>query len=282
MPLFMRLFVNSSVHGSHQQPRLCFAALSIFLGLAGGSASAQVSPALDRFSFSVGAFQAKPTLSARVNTQDGALSTGDVHASSVTVPRITADVLLFDSQGLSFDYYRYKRTYSQSESGSFTVGPNQISATADASVVAQLDFGKMAYKWWLGSGNTVLGLGAGAAYYRIAVDGRADTNVNGITTSYSASEREDAVAPLLEIGLRHAFTPDFRIFADASGVWKNNGKLHGNIYNAAAGVEWFPVKNLGVVLSYSLNQITLNRDDTIDSRLRVKVHGPSAFVKVRF
>lgn len=263
--------------------RLC--TLAVLLGtawLAATPAVAQVSPALDRFSLSVGAFHAEPTFGARVDTPYGRLDSGDVKRDAVTMPRISADLLLFDSQGLSFDYFRYSRSYSQSVGGNFTVGPNQVAASADATLDTKIEFAKLAYKWWIGSGNTVVGLGAGAAYYRVGLDARANATVNGTSAAFSTSESEDAIAPLLEVGVRHALTPDFRLFADASGVWKNGGKVHGSIYNAAVGVEWFPVKNVGLVLSYGVTDIDLKRDDTIDTRLRVKLQGPSAFLKARF
>jgi hypothetical protein len=47
------------------------------------------------------------------------------------------------------------------------------------------------------------------------------------------------------------------------------------------GVEWFPMKNVGVVLDYGLTDIDLHRDDS-NARFRVKLKGPSAFLKVRF
>lgn len=243
---------------------------------------ADVSPALDRVSVSVGGFRAEPKFGARVGTDVGTLDTGEFKTDSVTMPRVKVDVLLFDSQGLSFDYFQYKHTYSQSGSGSFNLGNNQVSAAADASLKAKVEFGKLSYKWWLGSGNTAIGLGAGAGYYKISADGTATATVNGTSRSVNASASEDAVAPLLEVGLRHAITPNLRLIADASGVWKKGGNTHGSIYNAAFGVEWFPVKNVGVMLSYDISDFTLKRKDDIDSRLRMKLHGPSAYVKVRF
>ncbi len=263
--------------------RLTALAASLFaIGCAATPAAAEVSPALDRVSVSVGGFHAEPTFGARVDTPYGTLDSGNVKRDAVTMPRLTVDVLLFDSQGFSFDYYRYDRTYSDSVNGSFALGQNQFAGSADASLRTQLEFGKLAYKWWLGSGDTVVGLGAGAAYYRIDLDARATATVNGASASYAASASEDAIAPLLEVGVRHAITPDLRLFADASGVWKNGGKLHGSIYNAALGVEWFPIRNVGLVLSYGVSDIDLKRDDDIDTRLRVKLKGPSAFVKARF
>jgi hypothetical protein len=73
-----------------------------------------------------------------------------------------------------------------------------------------------------------------------------------------------------------------RLFADASGVKKSGGSVRGEIYNAAVGVEWFPVKNVGVVLDYGLTDIDLHREDANNARFRVKLKGPSAFLKVRF
>ena len=250
-------------------------------GLLALPALADPSPALDRASLSIGAFHADPTFNAAVNTRFGRLDSGDVNRSSVTMPRLKADVLLFDSQGLSLDYYQFKRGYSDSLASNTTVGSGTVTTTGTANLDVKLDFAKLAYKWWLGSGNTVLGLGAGAAYYRASLDLRATAAVGGTSGAIAESYSDDAVAPLLEVGLRHAISPDLRLFADASGVKKTGGSVRGEIYNAAVGVEWFPLKNVGVVLDYGLTDIDLHRDDS-NARFRVKLKGPSAFLKVRF
>ncbi|MDP9880364.1 hypothetical protein J2W25_004693 [Variovorax boronicumulans] len=247
-------------------------------------AAAEPSPALDRFSFSVGAFSADPKFSASVETPYGVLRSNELKPGRVTMPRISADVLIGDSQGLSFDYYRYKRDYEGQVAGNTSFGSfDSLSAIGNANLSAQLDFAKLAYKWWLGSGNTVFGLGAGAAYYRATLGASALVGVNGQVRSVSERSSDNAIAPLLEVGVRHAITPDLRLFADASGVWKSSGRFHGNIYNAAAGVEWFPVKNVGLVLSYGVTNIDLTREGGFaDSRLKVRLQGPSAFLKARF
>lgn len=245
-------------------------------------AMADPSPALDRFSLSVGAYQADPTVNASVNTRFGSLNSGNIERGHVTMPRIQADLLLGDSQGISFDYYRYKREDSGSFGSSLTAGPGVINASGSASVATKLEFGKLSYKWWLGSGDTVVGLGAGAAYYKFSADASAAATIGGLSGRASGGYSEDAVAPLLEVGVRHAITPDLRLFADASGAWKNGGNVHGNIYNAAVGVEWFPLKNVGLTLAYGVNDIDLKRGDTVEGRLRLKLQGPSAFVKARF
>jgi hypothetical protein len=252
------------------------------LGGASLPAMAQPSPALDRASFSIGAFHADPTFNAAVNTRFGRLDSGDVDRSSVTMPRIKADVLLFNTQGLSFDYYQFKRGYSDSLASNFNVGSGTVTTTGNANLDVKIDFAKLAYKWWFGSGATVLGLGAGAAYYRANFDLNATASVNGTPGAISESSSDDAVAPLLEVGLRHALSPNVRLFADASGVKKTGGSVRGEIYNAAVGVEWFPAKNVGVVLDYGLTDIDLRREDSNNANFRVKLKGPSAFLKVRF
>ena len=264
---------------------------TLVAALAGGGllaaatpALADPSPALDRFSLSVGAYGADPKFDASVGTPYGALRTGDIKPGRVTMPRITADVLLGDTQGLSFDYFRYKRDYFGGLSGGTSLGGlGTIAAFGNANVDTQVDFAKLSYKWWIGSGNTVLGLGAGAAYYRIKLGVSALAGVNGQFGTLNESSSRDAIAPLLEIGVRHAITPDLRLFADASGVWKNGGSSHGNIYNAAAGVEWFPVKNVGLVLAYNVTNIDITRDSgTADARLKIRLQGPTASLKARF
>lgn len=84
----------------------------------------------------------------------------------------------------------------------------------------QAGLAKFAYKWWIGSGNTVLGLGAGVAYYRVSLDSNALAGVKGATATFSQHDNDDAFAPLLELGVRHAIRPDLRLFADVSGVRK--------------------------------------------------------------
>ena len=260
------------------------AGTGLLLATAATPALADPSPALDRFSFSLGGFNADPKIDASLGTPYGALRTGDIKPGRVTMPRVQADVLLGDSQGISFDYYQYKRDYSGQLASNNSFGSfGSLTTFGNANLNTKLDFAKLSYKWWIGSGNTVLGLGAGAAYYRATLGINATAAVNGLSGTLSQSASDSAIAPVLEIGVRHAITPDLRLFADASGVWKSGGSFHGSIYNAAAGVEWFPVKNVGLVLAYNITNIDLTRDNnSLDARLKVRLQGPSAFLKARF
>lgn len=262
---------------------MIFAALAISTGFISQNSWADVSPALDRFSLSVGGFHVKPEIGARLGTQYGSLDSGDHKTNTVTLPRISADLLLFESQGLSFDYYRYRKTWSDGAGAFINLGGGSgTNAAANLQLKTEIDIAKLAYKWWMGSGSTVVGLGAGAAYYRLGVNASGDVSVGSEGRKFSADTSESAIAPLLELGLRHAITPDFRVFFDASGIWKTGGKAHGNIYNASVGAEWFPIKNIGFVASYGVTDIDLKYDSDVNAKVRVKLPGPSLFLKARF
>lgn len=260
------------------------------LALTGATAHAEPSIALDRVSIAAGAFEAKPKISAGVQRDDGYLSTGDQEGSHVTLPRVKADVLLGDSQGISLDYYRFDKSYGTTLSGSTTRNGQQFSGTGSANAKLELDLAQIAYKFWLGQGADVFGVGLGAGYYRAKIGGTASGTVTTTTGpltetrtfSGNDSASESAFAPLLELGYRHAFSPDLRFVADVSGVKKNGGRLNGHIYSGTAGIEWFFAKNVGLVADYGIQKIQLGRDGDRRADLNVKLTGPSAYIKVRF
>jgi len=260
------------------------------LALAGASAYAEPSIALDRVSIAAGAFEAKPKISAGVQRDDGYLSTGELEGNHATLPRVKADVLLGDSQGISLDYYRFDKSYDTTLAGSTVRNGQTITGTGSANAKLELDLAQVAYKWWLGSGSDVFGIGVGAGYYRAKIGGDATGTVTTTTGpltetrtfSGSDSASESAFAPLLELGYRHAFSPDLRFVADVSGVKKNGGRLNGHIYSGTAGVEWFFARNVGLVADYGIQKIQLGRDGDRRADLNVKLTGPSAYIKVRF
>jgi hypothetical protein len=243
---------------------------------------ADMSPALERFTISAGVLSADPKINVSLNTAYGNLGSGDVGLGQETMPRIKANLMLFDNQGLSFDFYQYKHSYTGSMGNSTSINNTPVVTGVNANLDLNLDFAKLAYRYWIGSGNTVVGLGAGAAYYKLDLKANASASFNNSTSSIQDNYKDSAVAPLLEVAVRHAINPDLRLFADASGMKKSGGRLNGDIYNATVGVEWFPAKNVGVVLDYGVSQINLNRLDTVDVNFKLKVQGPSTFVKVRY
>ncbi|MGV7210310.1 hypothetical protein ACLB1G_20940 [Oxalobacteraceae bacterium A2-2] len=243
---------------------------------------AQPSPALDRASVSAGAFWADPTIKATANTQYGNIDSGDYEPDRVTLPRVRADLLIGDSQGLAFDYYRYDKDYNPRLSGGANYLGQPLTGNGRLDAKLKLDLANFAYKWWLGQGNDVFGIGVGAAYYKGAIRGTASGTLNNIAGNARYDDSESAWAPLLELGWRHAFTPEVRMYAEASGIKKNGGNITGHIYSGMVGVEWFFAKNVGLVADYSVSKISLERDGRTDGDVNIRLKGPAAYVKLRF
>lgn len=258
-----------------------YAATLMALSTVTALAWADPSPALDRASVSVGAYYTEPRISYEGDTNYGRIDSGTYKADRVTLPRVKATVLLGDTQGLDFDYYRYDKNYKPSLSGSTNQNGLPLTGNGKLDAKLELDLAKLAYKWWLGSGTDVFGVGVGAAYYRAAVDGTASGVLNGVSGNAAYSESESAYAPLLELGWRHSFAPNVRMFVDASGIKKNGGSITGHIYSGAVGVEWFPTPAIGVVAEYSATKIKLERERDLQT-LNVRLNGPAAYVKFRF
>lgn len=293
MPIITSPNPNPSILKSHQfaSSSLVMAALAVAgLSFAAGAAHAAPAAPLDRLSVSVGAFYAEPQIQLGANTDYGRIDTGDEKGSSVTLPRAKIDLLIGDKHGVSADYFRYNKSYNAALQGGTVIDGQPISGSASFDGKLQLDFARVAYKWWLGEGNDVFGIGLGAGYYRAKIGGTATAdvvgNVGGVnvtrTLTGTDSTSESAYAPLLELGWRHAFSPELRMFVDASGVKRNGGTINGKIYSSAVGVEWFATPNVALVVDYGMQKIKLNRDSDRDANLNIKLAGPSAFVKVRF
>lgn len=265
-------------------------AAMLMTAMAAGAAHADPSPALDRMSISAGGFYAEPKIHVGADTRYGRVDTPDEKIDDETLPRVKAELLIGDSHGISVDYFRYDKSYNPSITGDTTYQGQPVTGTAAIDGKLQFDLAQVAYKWWLGKGADVFGVGVGAAYLHAKVSGSATGQLTGlaggnidVSSGASQSASESGYAPLLELGWKHSFNENVRMFADASGVKKNGGSLEGHVYGGSVGVEWFPVKNVGVVLDYGIQKIKLERNNAErNADLNLRLTGPSAFVKVRF
>ena len=247
------------------------------------------SPALDRVSIWVGGYYAKTDTNIGANSKDQQLR-GHVNLEDAlgfndhkTVPRARLDLLLGEHQGLSFDYYTIDRSRSRTLTENINYGGEDFLASARVKGKLDFDFGSAAYRWWFGTGSDVFGVGLGAAYYGVHARISGEASVNGQSAQASASTSDDAWAPLLQLGWRHAFSDNLRMYLDASGVKKNGSNLGGHIYNAAIGLEWFPWQNIGFGAEYNYTRIKLHQDHrNFDDNLDMKLNGPSAYVRFRF
>lgn len=259
------------------------------LALLSTAAFADQSPALDRVSLSLGGYYT------HMDTVLGASDKSGENYGSVdlendlgfkdhkTTPRVRLDLLIGDSQGFSFDYYNARRSRSQSMTRDFSYGGTDYIGSASVRGKLNFNIGSAAYRWWFGSGNDVFGLGLGAAYYGVHAGISGEARLNDEVVQASSNSSENAWAPMLQLGWRHAFDNNMRMYVDLSGVKRNSSRLGGHIYNAAVGFEWFPWQHVGLGAEYGYTKIALHqhRDDFNDS-LDMKLSGPSLFARFRF
>ncbi|PTR33262.1 hypothetical protein C8J98_10319 [Luteibacter sp. OK325] len=270
---------------------LAIATLAVF----GATAHAQdsnkksQSPALDNISLWLGGYYTSNDTNIGAKTPI-LNSSGNVNLENdldfkkhKTVPRARLDFLIGEHQGFTFDYYEVNRSQSKTLDESIDFLGQPIDATALVKGDLKFTFGSAAYKWWFGTGDDVFGVGLGAAYYKVHASIYGDATVNGNTVSQGASTNTSAWAPNLQIGWRHAFNEQWRMYFNASGVKKNGGTLNGHIFDAALGVEWFPWQNVGFGAEYAYTKIKLNQDKRqYDLDLDMKLNGPAAYVRFRF
>jgi hypothetical protein len=261
-----------------RRPALFAAAAAL---LAAGGLHAEPAAPLDRASLSLGAFYSDPRIDVQADTNYGRIDSGTYEPSHVTLPRVKASLLLGDTQGLDFDYYRYNKGYTPRLTGSTNLNGLPLTGNGALDAKLKIDLAQLAYKWWIGSGSDVLGIGAGAAYYHASIDGTASGILNGVAGNADYSESKSAFAPLLELGWRHAFSPTVRMYVDGSGIRKNGGNVSGHIYGGALGVEWYMSPNVGLSAEYAASRIKLERDSD-NSDLNYRLQGPAVFVKMRW
>jgi hypothetical protein len=271
---------------------LAIASLAAFGAVAHAQDSSEKksqSPALDNVSIWLGGYYTNNDTT--IGAKTGILNTsGDVNLEDdldfkkhKTVPRARLDFLIGEHQGFTFDYYEVNRSHAKSLDTSINFLGNPIDATARVKGDLKFTFGSAAYKWWFGTGNDVFGVGLGAAYYKVQASISGTASGFGQTVSDRASSDVNAWAPNLQLGWRHAFNDQWRMYFNASGVKKNGGSVYGHIWDAALGVEWFPWQNVGFGAEYAYTRIKLNQDKRrYDLDLDMKLDGPAAYVRFRF
>jgi hypothetical protein len=259
-------------------------------GYAAGTHAQEQSRALDNVSIWLGGYYASSDTNLDAHSKDG-IARGNLNLEDdldfqkrKVAPRARLDFVFGEHQGFTFDYYNIDRDHSRTISSSVNYLGHQYDASASLEGSLRFNFGSAAYRWWFGTGDDVFGVGVGAAYYKIHGGVTGSATLNGVTTASTHTGADaDAWAPNLQLGWRHAFNDQWRMYINASGVRKNGGNLNGHIYDAALGVEWFPWKNVGFGAEYAYTKIRLNEEKrAYDLDLDMKLNGPSAYVRFRF
>ena len=264
------------------------AAAAAFAAIA-TSARADVPLPLDRVSLSLGAFY--PTVDAKVQADGPQVAGTNVNFQQdlgldkhQTLPAFRLDFLVFDNQGFSIGGYEYSRHASTSLARDIQFDGNQYDAAASVEARLRLQTFDGTWHWWFApSASDVFGVGLGAAFYDLkgTIDG--SLSVNGSSASARGEAEGSAVAPLLTLGWRHAFSDRTRVYADFSGVRKPSGTLTGHLVNGTVGFEYYPWQNAGFALEYNATNLDLKADkQSWEGRARIHFYGPSAFVRLRF
>jgi hypothetical protein len=258
--------------------------LAAFALAACGFAQAQPSPALDRISFWIGGSNLDTDATLEASSFDppehGKL---DLGRGNQSITRARLDLLLFDSQGFTFDFYSLSRSKDRRYDGQFRFQGIPFDLAANLRTDFEVDLGSAAWRWWFGSGADVFGIGLGGAYYRVKLDLQGTAHID--EQSVSAHERwsDTAVAPVVTLAYKHAFSDSLRLYMDANGLKKNGGPLNGHIYDVRAGLEWFPWAHLGLSAEYGKSKLSLRRErEQYSAAFNSDFHGPSVFARLRF
>jgi hypothetical protein len=253
------------------------------------AAIAEIPEALDRASISFGGFY--PVVDTRVEARGPGLSGSDVsfehdlgidNHRTLTTGRL--ELLILDSQGFSISGYQYSKGAGTSLARDIEFDGNVYHASAFVDARLRLQIFNAAWHWWFApSAHDVFGIGLGASFYDIrgTIDG--GITVNGDSATAHGEAQGNAIAPLLTLAWRHAFSPSLRGYADLSGVRKPSGGLTGHLLNGTLGMEYYPWRNLGFALEYSANNLDLKAEKASwEGRARIHFYGPAAFVRLRF
>ncbi|HET7778626.1 MAG TPA: hypothetical protein VFL07_08750 [Rudaea sp.] len=252
-------------------------------------ATAEIPEALDRASASFGVFY--PTVDARISANGPAVAGNDLSFerdlgidNTRALTNVRLELLILDSQGFSIGGYQYSKGAGTSIARDFEFGGDAYHASAFVKARLRLQTYNAAWHWWFSpTVEDVVGIGLGAAYYDLkgTIDGGISVNDQSLTAHGEAGA--SAVAPLLTLGWRHAFSPNWRGYADFSGIRKPSGTLTGHLLNGTLGMEYYLWRNLGFALEYSANNLDLKAEKASwEGRARIHFYGPSAFVRLRW
>jgi hypothetical protein len=259
-----------------------------FFALA-SAACAEVPEPLDRFSLSLGGFY--PIVDAKVSANGPEVAGTDVDFERDlgldkhrTLPNVRLEILVLDSQGFSIGGYQYSKSARATLTRDIMFDGNDYNINAFVEAGLRLYTYNAAWHWWFAPvPSDVIGIGLGAAYYDLkgTIDG--GLSVNEHSASAHGEAEGSAVAPLLMLAWKHAFSTDLRGYLDFAGVRKSSGSVTGHLLNATVGMEYYPFHNVGLALEYSSNALDLKAErESWTGRASIHFHGPAAFVRMRF
>lgn len=262
-----------------------WAIASLLIALPAASAFAAPSAALDRLSIWAGGYYPRvdTTLVGQLHEVDAGTAKARLSSHDEVLAHFRIDFVAGNSQGFAFDHYRFSKDRSVTFDEPFSFNGVDYAANSQLRGEFELDMGNFAYHWWFGRDRTAFGVGLGAAWYRLDLWLAGQADVDGGPVIESVGWSDKAIAPMLTLGWRHAATDHVRIYANVEGVTKNGGKTTGHIYKGSLGMEVFPWEHAGFALEYSASRVKIRqRTSLYGAGLDMNLHGPSAFLRLRF
>lgn len=247
--------------------------------------AAAPSPALDRLSLWAGGYYptVDSSLVGQLEADDSVRGKAKLSSHDTLLGHFRIDFVAGNAQGFAFDYYSFSTDRTLSMDEGFRFDGVDYAANSELRGEFDMDMGNFAYHWWFGRDRSAFGLGLGAAWYQIDLELSAVAETSNGLVHESAGWKDNAIAPLITLGWRHAATDHVRFYANLDGISKNGGKTTGHIYKGSLGMEVFPWEHAGFAFEYSASRVKLRqRTSSYGAGLDMNLHGPSAFLRLRF
>lgn len=238
---------------------------SVLLAMSGYCAQAQAVEveALDTWSVAVGGFALNMDADMRI---DGDTAGGEeINLSrdlgldkDSGVFYISVGWRPFEHHQFDFSYYSDDVSGSKSIDREIVIDDEVFEVGALVESKLGYDAYDLTYTWWVHSiPEQAFGINLGLVNYALDLDVRAELAANGENEAVelSASASADLPAPKIGVSYRRAFGDGWRFSADVSAFKATIGDIDANVFDATAGLEYFPWEHVGARLQYSVNRI---------------------------
>jgi hypothetical protein len=276
--------------GHRRRSALALAAVSCMLCSTGNAADAESLEALDRVRVSLGVFSNQLSLEGRVDGSailDGSERDFDDEldiGKRRSVELYELGWRPFERHELSLRHYRDERQQSASIDEELRFAGEVFPIQASAQGRAAFRASELSYTGWLHAApRSAFGLQLGVLKLEasLSIAGEISSPEFG-SVSGEASASDRLYAPLAGFSTRRVLGDHVRVFADARAIRLNYRGIDGRAFSASAGIEYFPLRSIGVVLQYSDTWVEAERrTDAFNGKLEIGFSGPQALLRWR-
>jgi len=263
-------------------------ALVVLVPLLFACHAAQAVEPLDTFSFRVGAYATDFDTRVRADGEAHDGTTIDLSRDlglekDKTIVLVGLSWRPFAKHELGLSWYGDDATSEKRLTRDIEFKDTVYTATSTIKAKFDLDAYELYYTYWAFSRDRwALGPRVGLVWYKLGLALQLDVNVDGSSAGGSHKEDVDTDLPAPAIGASWRWTPgeDWRLSADIGYFTANFNDIDADVTYGRAGVEWFPWRNWGFWLDYTVQRINADADTSsftgslrfVDSGLRVGVN----------